>query len=1033
MAQALTVVERRPVDAGASRTGRPDLLEKWRGNHLLDDSTFHSYLARIGMHEQELASILDGGPFKPHHASLAWLPDAMALLFDTPSTHESPPPLDELVIENTQLGELPFAGLLADVVAHHSAHLRDLAGAELFTDAARAQMLSALAQRLGSVAIRCLLAELSRWEGYERFDSALRSRTIRKEILERYPLLARDFVRIGRMWSNSITLLTKRLRDDLPQLTRVGLLDPAPGRITRVTLGAGDHHDGGKTVVLLEFENTQRVVYKPRDTRIYRFYQQFVECLAPAVADTITLRAPNVLARDSYGWVEFIPHAEAGETDLETYLRNLGASAGVAYLLGSSDLHLENVIATSTCPVPVDLETAIQNHARTSSSTANDHAIARLNGSVLGSGYLPVRICIENQGPIDVSVLTGGLAPAVYRDVLRIVGAFTAHMRIEYQRQQVGKSRNQPPGMTLEFARKNAKIVSEGFRTVYAAALERRDDLLRVIARAENFSFRHLLRPTRSYSLLLQEMTQPAYARSGVSRDNLLNRLWRLARERPEDADAIAVELSALHDHDIPLFYAELDGTSLLSAGREVRRGYFATSGRDALSSRITNLSRQDLEFQERMVLESIAAATAGPTSAEERPTTRTSVPAPLGPMNPRRMLERLLQRARRDAIVGEKDVTWIGVTTDVTNEGLEYRPLGTTLYDGLAGVGLALTYASTLVPDAWVAEYARRALTPVHHHLNDWLVGTAPLPVGGFSGVAGFLYALTHYAAVTGDRAWEATCRAAIRKLKRSICDDRYLDVTTGSAGVCAVLASHPALENDADISACVRAAAEHLLANSLHLSDGSRAWAFGDERVLLGGFSHGATGIGWALARAGAFLDDVEVLQAAREALAFDDRLFDPRLDRWADARPEMRGRDGYQYPIHWCHGVSGIGLARLAASKLLKDDELRRSGLRAARTVHDAGLPPNDSLCHGSLGNWVTLHQASLIEDDLRPLAHSFGESALQRIHTVGDAPGLPEGIQTVPGLMLGWSGTLLTLCQMIAPEEIPHVLLLEPPRR
>jgi type 2 lantibiotic biosynthesis protein LanM len=692
MAQALTVGERRPVDAGAPHTGRPDLLEKWRGNHLLDDSTFHSYLATVGMHEQELASILEGGPFKPDRESLAWLPDAMAQLLDTPSTHERPPPLDELVIENTRFSELPFSGLLADVVAHHSAYLQDLAGAELFTDSARVQMLSALASRLGSVSVRCLLAELSRWhrdgrlpggsprEGYEFFDSALRSRSLRKEIVERYPLLARDLVRIGRMWSDSVGLVTERLRDDLQQLTVVGLLDPAPGRVTRVTLGAGDHHDGGKTVIVLEFENEQRVVYKPRDTRIYRFYQQFVECLGPAVAGTVTLRAPKVLARNSYGWVEFIQQTEADGTDLAAYLRNLGASAGIAYLLGSSDLHLENVIATSTCPVPVDLETAVQNHARKFSNTANDHAVARLNSSVLGSGYLPVRIGGENQGPIDVSVLTGGLAPTVYRDVLRLVDAFTARMRIEYQRQQVGQSRNQPPGMTLEFVRKNAKLVSEGFRTVYAAAVERRDDLLNVIAQAENFSFRHLLRPTRSYSLLLHEMTQPAYAQSGLARDNLLNRLWHLARERSEDAAAIAVEQAALHNHDVPLFSAELDGTSLLSAGREIQRDYFATSGRDALLGRLTKLSPHDLEFQQRMILESVAAATAGPASDNDRPATLPFVPGPPGQHDPRAMLARLLERAHREAIVGERDATWIGVSTDSTNEGLEYRPIGTTV-----------------------------------------------------------------------------------------------------------------------------------------------------------------------------------------------------------------------------------------------------------------------------------------------------------------------------------------------------------------
>jgi lantibiotic modifying enzyme len=476
---------------------------------LKEDAAFETYLAQVGLTSQQLALVLAGGPWAPRPGADAWWDDADTsdTTRDTDVEHDRSGRLPgdrPVVIENTSFDRIPFAGLLLDRVHRHdrrlSDRLQDLervhgAGVRL-PDEIRADLLASLAGRLGQVAIRCLLAELHRRrqenelagasceEQYTDFDRSLRSPARRADFFARYPCLARDLATIGGQWEACVLRLLGRLAADRDELVTVGLLAPGATTLVAVTLGAGDPHGHGEAVAVLTFADGRRLVYKPRDTRIYDFYRRVVEELRPGLPSDVVLCAPRVLARSGYGWVEFIePVTEPlSPPQLLRYLRSFGAAAGVAHVLGGCDLHLENVIATSEGPVPVDLETVVQNRSGARHTSATARAVQLLNSSVLGSGYLPVRIGEKQQGSVDVSVLTGGLVGDRHGEVLRVVDAFTAQMRIEYVRQEVGRARNQPPGMTLDLVRDNAEAVATGFNELCRAAITRKDAMLRVVA-----------------------------------------------------------------------------------------------------------------------------------------------------------------------------------------------------------------------------------------------------------------------------------------------------------------------------------------------------------------------------------------------------------------------------------------------------------------------------------------------------------------------------------------------------------------------
>ena len=121
-----------------------------------------------------------------------------------------------------------------------------------------------------------------------------------------------------------------------------------------------DPHNGGRSVRILRFEDGARVVYKPKDLRLDVAWHGLVERLnrerGPDRAEAV-----RALARDGYGWTEFIAHAGCGDPDgCRRFFRRAGAWLALFHCFAGSDMHQENMIAAGDHPVPIDLETILQ-------------------------------------------------------------------------------------------------------------------------------------------------------------------------------------------------------------------------------------------------------------------------------------------------------------------------------------------------------------------------------------------------------------------------------------------------------------------------------------------------------------------------------------------------------------------------------------------------------------------------------------------------------------------------------------------------
>jgi lantibiotic modifying enzyme len=220
-----------------------------------------------------------------------------------------------------------------------------------------------------------------------------------------------------------------------------------------------------------------------------------------------------------------------------------------------------------------------------------------------------------------------------------------------------------------------------------------------------------------------------------------------------------------------------------------------------------------------------------------------------------------------------------------------------------------------------------------------------------------------------------------------------------------------------------------EHLIAQSRVGPDGGRSWVGqGMGKQALNGMSHGAAGFAYALASLSAATGREEFAQAASECLAFENSTYDVGRNNW----PDLRGEGEPSWPCQWCHGATGIGLARIAMArqggldpKTLAGDI--RNAVEGATKYWPGGV---DTLCCGTLGNVEFFCEAgnALGRDDLRELASRRLAAVLETAAATGDYRWNSGKRQFNLGLFRGLAGVGYTSLRQ-AHASLPNVLIWE----
>ena len=433
-------------------------------------------------------------------------------------------------------------------------------------------------------------------------------------LLQEYPTLARLTAGITGHWTDHVAEFCERLREDKAALADLFNRDSDLGPVIRVRLGLSDPHHGRREVVIPTFARGLTVVYKPKDLGIDQAIWGFIDWFNTEARgdEHLRLRTLKVLNRTTHGWVEFIEHEACRDShEARRYYQRTGMLLCVAYVLGGTDFHQENIIANGEHPVLLDLETMLQPSLRRwsgfSTDSADNRALEIMQRSVLCTGLLPFWIVGNADKSYDVSGIGSEPSDTGYLNA-ELENINTDRMQVVQRSLKTEPQANRPTlnGALLSAEHYLTDLIG-GFATMYRILLAHRDVLLSedgLMSRFSGLRLRYLMRMTKAYGQLLNRRLHPEFLRE--STDSGIE-LERLARDflviHPDDDypppwGIYRAEVDALERLDIPFFSFFSDSNALISEGRIVAPGIFSETGLQRAFTCLNRLTEEDLQSQ---------------------------------------------------------------------------------------------------------------------------------------------------------------------------------------------------------------------------------------------------------------------------------------------------------------------------------------------------------------------------------------------------------------------------------------------------
>ncbi len=822
---------------------------------------------------------------------------------------------------------------------------------------------------------------------------------------------------------DAVHAMARRFAED--RLRLADLLGTDAGELLKVEFGAGDSHRGGHTVTLVHCTGGT-AVYKPRPMAVDL---RLAELLAVLTAgDEHPIRVPRAVVLAGHGWAEHVAHRYcATETELDAFYTNLGHWLAVMRLVSGTDLHAENIIACGPVPVVVDCESVFTPrppHPPTGAGEATDRVAEQLNRTVLRTGLLPGRGAGLGWRGVDGSAM-GGL-PGEQPDIglPDLVGAGTDTARVAIVPQQLPPTGNLPspqPRLAHHWPR-----VVAGFDAMAAriTGLDRVGHLEAQLATFADCVVRVIVRDTESYTELARMLWHPAGLHDQESAERKARAL--LARHSmntrgPGDPDVHAAEVAELLVGDIPVF------TTTPAEGWLHTPGGLVCGPRvDQVALALENWRTADFDLERRVTHAALVSAYLN-QGAEPELGRMPAPPPDKSDVDGRRraLAAGLMRELAAEAVRGaDGTATWFAPILD--RSGWQTTPLTPDLYGGTLGVAVLLAaYEGEVAAGRadTVGELAGLldATVRTARLTQRWWAAQAehtrrrPDPAGGYIGLGSQVWCWLTLHRLGLDCVDDALFLA--RQLPAAIDASEGPDLVVGTAGAIVPLLRLAERTGDhrwTDLAAH----AGRVLAADARTSGGRVRWAAPNWPDGIGGFAHGATGIGWALAKLAAATGEQRFADLAEGAAAYEETWYDPRRQAWLDPRePDT-------VAAAWCHGAIGVGLAT-------SDPEVLR---RAAVSGLRDGLGWTHTLCHGDLGTWellVAALAAGVAPDGLDRAA--LDAMVLGSLEANGPTTGLAREVYS-PSIMSGSGGIAYQLLRMHPDCDLPSVLLLGdgPPR-
>lgn len=355
-------------------------------------------------------------------------------------------------------------------------------------------------------------------------------------------------------------------------------------------------------------------------------------------------------------------------------------------------------------------------------------------------------------------------------------------------------------------------------------------------------------------------------------------------------------------------------------------------------------------------------------------------------------MGDHLLRKAKED----ENGMYWVTVSSDLSNK--EFQSY--TIYNGACGFALLFLELYRVTKQ----EKYRNAVEKV----LSWSINEVKKDSGNnfafYTGKMSVVFTLIKANEILSKKEYLEEALLISRGV-RNFASFGISDLLNGISGTLLVLIHLFSTTQDQDVLSNIEFFAKTLVRRA-NLGRKGIYWDRMNNNIAgLCGLSHGASGVGFVFLELGAYFKNDAAISIGLLALEYEEQYFDVDRRNWLDLRTLIHidefydeYRNAYENGdnkkfektksvVGWCHGAPGIGLVRLRAYQLLRDDRYLKQVKNVIDTVQnslfDRSLCNNFSLCHGVMGNTELLLAYADItkEQEYIDVVHRAASQAIQ----------------------------------------------------
>ncbi|CAM4361270.1 type 2 lantipeptide synthetase LanM [Bacillus wiedmannii] len=904
-------------------------------------------------------------------------------------------------------------------------------------------ILLTVADRIGQIGLKVLITEinmartgdlLSGETEKERYASFINEFLQDKEYIQNlfnsYPVMVRLMVETVHSTVDAMFEIVYHYAEDRDQL--VEIFGGDFNILTSIDLGAGDTHQNGRTVAMLNFNNKGKLVYKPRSLKTDELFNELLIWINKKGFKK-PLKNLTVLSRDEYGYQEFISGSECNTPqEVENFYYRQGGYIALFYILNSTDFHHENIIADGEYPIFIDLETLFSNSIEFNNElTDNKSAFLKLSlnikDSVFQSLMLPVKFSDDPLIDYDLSGLgISGELEVEPSAVNALDNVYSDQIKMVKQKVKLKEFNNTP---RIKQKKTNASDYIEeiinGFTDMYKLILNNKKEF--TLDNGPLYSFkntfaRQVFRATEAYARFVSASIHPNYLKNGIDREGLFYYLWHGINHQPKFSRIAKYEIQDLLRTDIPYFTFKVGSTSLFSSDKIEIKDFFEKTSIDEIKEKLNKLSDLDHDQQVEFIKQSLGAI----ATNEQKEYT------PYGYKEVEKSLldtkeyqkDQFLNEAKKigdeivnRAIVGDnfKDALWFGLNLD-NNEQFKLSPISIDLYNGSLGIVLFLGVLAKETNDEKYKKYAVAGL----NYIENKLAHTKLQSTSAFSGYSSLSYVYAYLGKIWGDQKLINQSREYINKIDSLLIENETTyDFVGGLSGSLLVLVRLYEKFNFTELKPICDLISQKLL---------NQASEQIKNNTLLTGLAHGASGYAWPLLEYAYKMNQNHLQKDILEILDYENSKVNDNQDNWLD----LRENESFDAPAFWCHGAGGIGISRLMMSQIIANTNISGDLQKCINVLMTKGFGTSNTLCHGDFGNldFLLTYAQFTKNNEYIEISREIGKHVLKQKEENEQWNLDQHGDVNILGFMIGTSGIGFELLRLNNPD-IPSVLSLDLP--